>query len=172
MCHLCPGYLHAASCFAKGRTGKSLELSNNYRPLCWLWCDDDDICSLGMVQKRPGAMIPSRAVMRRTVVFTCLFAFCHMGSLSLAPYYLPEWFQVVEGVSPLQSGIRMLPTVITQILSTMTASRLGKHTTPCYRCCQTTARCTVSRQLTCVSSFKTPILQDLVHSGANIHVYL
>ena len=71
-------------------------------------------------------MIPRKAVMRRTVVFTCLFAFCHMGSLGLAPYYLPEWFQVVEGVDPLPSGVRMLPTVIAQILATMTASRLGE----------------------------------------------
>lgn len=85
--------------------------------IAWEWYKGDD------------AMIPKRAVMRRTVVFTCLFAFCHMGSLSLAPYYLPEWFQVVEGVDPLESGVRMLPTVITQILATGTASRLGKCTT-------------------------------------------
>jgi hypothetical protein len=84
--------------------------------IAWEWYKGDE------------AMIPRQAVMRRTVVFTCLFAFCHMGSLGLAPYYLPEWFQVVEGVDPLQSGVRMLPTVITQILATMTASRLGKCT--------------------------------------------
>ena len=85
--------------------------------IAWEWYKGDE------------AMIPGKAVTRRAIVFTCLFAFCHMGSLSIAPYYLPEWFQVVKGVDPLHSGVRMLPTVITQLLATMVASRLGKPTT-------------------------------------------
>ncbi len=71
------------------------------------------------------AMIPPEVVARRTVSFAVLFAFCHMGSLTVAAYYLPQWFQVVQGVDPLQSGIRYLPTVGTQLVMTMTASILG-----------------------------------------------
>ncbi|KAK4119453.1 MFS general substrate transporter [Parathielavia appendiculata] len=71
------------------------------------------------------AMIPGKVVLRRTVVFTCLFAFTHMGALTIASYYLPAWFQVVQGVGPLDSGVRMLPTVITQIVATMAASGLA-----------------------------------------------
>lgn len=84
--------------------------------VAWEWRKGDD------------AMIPGRVLTRRTVVFTCLFIFFHMGSLTLSSYYLPEWFQVVEGVDPLQSGVRMLPTVITQIIATSVAGRLGKCT--------------------------------------------
>ncbi|KAG7290749.1 hypothetical protein NEMBOFW57_000752 [Staphylotrichum longicolle] len=46
-------------------------------------------------RKGDEAMIPGTVVMRRTVVFTCLFAFTHMGALTIASYYLPAWFQVV-----------------------------------------------------------------------------
>ncbi|KAH8898085.1 MFS general substrate transporter [Thozetella sp. PMI_491] len=71
------------------------------------------------------AMIPGPVVGRRTIVFTTLFAFCHMGSLTVTGYYLPEWFQAVEGYSPLQSGVRMLPTILTQIIATMVGSALA-----------------------------------------------
>ncbi|KAJ2902901.1 putative HC-toxin efflux carrier TOXA [Zalerion maritima] len=76
-------------------------------------------------RKGDAAMIPHSVVMRRTVVFAVLFAFCHMGSLTIAAYYLPEWFQAVQGVSPLTSGVRMLPTVITQLITTVIASGLA-----------------------------------------------
>ena len=72
------------------------------------------------------AMIPPNVVSRRTVSFAVLFAFCHMGSLTVATYYLAEWFQVVEGVDALQSGVRYLPTVGTQLLMTIVASSLGE----------------------------------------------
>lgn len=74
-----------------------------------------------------GAMIPGAVVARRTVVFTCLFAFTHMGAVTIGSYYLPAWFQAVQGVGPLDSGVRMLPTVGTQIVVTMTASALGEY---------------------------------------------
>jgi MFS family permease len=44
------------------------------------------------------AMLPGIVVARRTVICTVLFAFCHMGSLQVATYYLPEWFQAVRGL--------------------------------------------------------------------------
>lgn len=72
------------------------------------------------------AMIPGSVALRRTVVFTCLFASTQMGGLTVASYYLPVWFQGIQGVGPLQSGVRMLPTVITQMVSTMVASGLGE----------------------------------------------
>ncbi|KAL2106344.1 hypothetical protein VUR80DRAFT_6873 [Thermomyces stellatus] len=71
------------------------------------------------------AMIPGNVALRRNVVFTCVFAFSQMGGLTVASYYLPAWFQGIQGVGPLQSGVRMLPTVVTQIVSTMLASGLA-----------------------------------------------
>ncbi|KAK3324448.1 putative MFS transporter [Cercophora scortea] len=76
-------------------------------------------------RKGDAAMIPKSVAGRRTVIFTVLFAASHMGSLTIASYYLPEWFQAVQGVGPLESGVRMLPTIITQLLTTMVASGLA-----------------------------------------------
>ena len=76
-------------------------------------------------RKGDQAMIPGIVAVRRTVMFTCLFAFTQMGGLTVASYYLPAWFQAIQGVGPLQSGVRMLPTVITQMVATMFASSIG-----------------------------------------------
>ena len=72
------------------------------------------------------AMIPGKLAMRRTVVFSCLFAAAQMGGLTVASYYLPAWFQAIQGVGPLQSGVRILPTVITQMVTTILSSSLGE----------------------------------------------
>ncbi|KAH8651291.1 MFS transporter [Xylariales sp. PMI_506] len=76
-------------------------------------------------RKHDEAMIPGSVVLRRTVLFTCFFAFMQMGGLFIASYYLPAWFQAIQGVSPLQSGVRMLPTVISQMIATVLASSLA-----------------------------------------------
>jgi len=58
------------------------------------------------------AIVPGNVALRRTIIFTCLFAAMQMGGLTMAAYYLPAWFQAIQGVGPLDSGIRMLPTAI------------------------------------------------------------
>jgi MFS family permease len=73
-----------------------------------------------------GAMIPGILVARRTVIFSVLFSFCHFGSLGIVNYYLPEWFQAVQSASPLESGKRVLPAVLSQIVGTLAAGILGK----------------------------------------------
>ncbi|KAI2618827.1 putative MFS transporter [Hypoxylon sp. NC1633] len=77
------------------------------------------------MRKGDEAMIPGIVVGRRTVALSTLFAFCYMGCLSIGNYYLPEWFQAVQGASPLESGIRVLPTVISQILGTIITGTLA-----------------------------------------------
>ena len=77
-------------------------------------------------RKADGAMIPGSVVGRRTVVCTTLFAFFHLGSITIASYYLPEWFQAVQGADPLESGIRLLPSVLTHIVAAIVASGVCK----------------------------------------------
>lgn len=78
------------------------------------------------VRKGEEAMITGKVVMRRTVIFSGLFVFCHMGSVTIATYYLPTWFQVIQGVGALWSGIRLLPIVLTQIVIVTLAGALGQ----------------------------------------------
>ncbi|KAJ6089453.1 hypothetical protein N7467_004669 [Penicillium canescens] len=71
--------------------------------------------------KGDGAMIPGNLIVRRTITFSVLFSFCHFGSLGILNYYLPEWFQAVEGASPLESGTRVLASVLAQIVGTLSS---------------------------------------------------
>ena len=37
-------------------------------------------------------------------------------------YYLPIWFQAIKGVSAVQSGIRLLPTVVAQVIASFVSA--------------------------------------------------
>ncbi|GKT64135.1 MFS transporter [Colletotrichum tofieldiae] len=71
------------------------------------------------------AMIPGVLVARRTVLLSVIFSFCHLGALSVSSYYLPEWFQAVQGATPFESGIKVLPSVISQIVGTISAGAIA-----------------------------------------------
>lgn len=73
------------------------------------------------------ALIPGVVMGRRQVALGSVFAFLQLGSLAVMSYYLPEWFQAVQGVSPLDSGVRVLPSVIAQILALGVVGGLGKQ---------------------------------------------
>ena len=73
------------------------------------------------------ALIPGSVVKRRTVALGCIFAFCQLGGLAVMSYYLPEWFQAVQGASPLDSGVRVLPSVISQIVGILVVGVLGEY---------------------------------------------
>ncbi|KAI2833798.1 hypothetical protein CBS63078_1111 [Aspergillus niger] len=108
--------------------------------------------------KGENAMVPGNVVARRTVTFCVLFSFCHFGSVGILNYYLPEWFQVVEGASPLQSGTRVLASVLSQIVGTLFAGFLARkvhyynpwlHIGPLFMC-------TAAALYTHFSAFHTP----------------
>ena len=72
------------------------------------------------------AMIPRHIISQRIVLCGCATVFFQLGSLLLLIYYLPVWFQVVLGVSPIESGIHTLPTIISQITGGMLQGTLSK----------------------------------------------
>ncbi|RAL13118.1 MDR family MFS transporter [Aspergillus homomorphus CBS 101889] len=76
------------------------------------------------VQQGSKAMLPARIFSQRTVASASFFAFCTSGSIFILTYYLPIWFQGVKGVSPMQSGIDMLPWVITSTITSLAAGVL------------------------------------------------
>lgn len=78
-------------------------------------------------ERRKGdeAMIPGRLLQRRAISCSVLFSFCHLGSVAVMSYYLPEWFQAVQGLSALESGVRTVTTAGSQIFSTLFAGALG-----------------------------------------------
>ncbi|CAI6342461.1 unnamed protein product [Periconia digitata] len=70
------------------------------------------------------AMISPSVITQRTVFWSCLSAMFGMGAMSLVGLWLPEWFQVIKGASPVQSGVNLLPTMLAQIIATGAAGAL------------------------------------------------
>ncbi|CAI6331424.1 unnamed protein product [Periconia digitata] len=63
------------------------------------------------------ALIPPKLFKNRNVWLICTSSFFVNGPFQTIVYWLPIWFQVVQGVSPTRSGIHYLPTVISDVLA-------------------------------------------------------
>ncbi|KAI0847850.1 MFS general substrate transporter [Daldinia vernicosa] len=72
-----------------------------------------------------GALIPPRIfTAHRNAWLICLSSFFVNGPFQLVIYWLPIWFQTVLGVSPTQSGVDYLPTVISHVLASFIGSAI------------------------------------------------
>ncbi|KAK6225688.1 major facilitator superfamily transporter [Colletotrichum tabaci] len=54
------------------------------------------------------ALVPPRLATMRVVAFGALFGFCLDGAFFTLVYYVPLWFQAIQGATPEQSGVRYL----------------------------------------------------------------
>jgi hypothetical protein len=70
-------------------------------------------------------MIPLKILSQRVVHCGFLVVVLQLGGLYVLVYYSPVWFHVVKGVTPLLSGVFILPTVISQIISAGISGMLG-----------------------------------------------
>ncbi|EXJ87105.1 hypothetical protein A1O3_04063 [Capronia epimyces CBS 606.96] len=68
-------------------------------------------------RKGENAMIPFSIILHRSIILSCLFSSFMFGAYLINVYYMPEWFQVIKGASPLHSGIMTLPLVLSQIIA-------------------------------------------------------
>ncbi|KAK6345733.1 hypothetical protein TWF718_007641 [Orbilia javanica] len=71
------------------------------------------------IWKQEDATMPPRIVSQRSIAFGMWFAFCAGGGMMLFIYYLPIWFQAIQGVNATDSGVRLIPTVLSLVLGTM-----------------------------------------------------
>ncbi|KAM7215559.1 efflux pump aflT [Rhypophila decipiens] len=58
--------------------------------------------------KGEAALLPPRIVTDRLVFSCCVFTLCVESCFMVMVYYMPMWFQTVQGVSAAESGIRYL----------------------------------------------------------------
>lgn len=80
---------------------------------------------LWQMYKGDAALIPLALLKDRSVALGIIFAFLFMGSFVVPVYYLPEWFQIVEGASPMRSGVMLLPSVCTQVFEAIVSGVAG-----------------------------------------------
>ena len=84
------------------------------------------------IWKGDAATVPPRIFMMRNIAASLWFGFFNGIALYVATYFLPIWFQAIRGVSALESGLMLLPlilsTVVGVLLSGVLVSKLGYYT--------------------------------------------
>ncbi|OIW25625.1 MFS toxin efflux pump [Coniochaeta ligniaria NRRL 30616] len=91
----------------------------------------------GLIQvwKPTTATVPPRILVQRSVASGFLVACCLGSHMMLIIYYLPVWFQAINGDSPLDSGIHLLPMVIPLVIASIftgqLVSKIGYYTPFC-----------------------------------------
>lgn len=59
--------------------------------------------------KGEDALMPPRIMTQRTVAASCGMAFMTYGAIINLTFFLPIWFQAIQGVSAIKSGVNMIP---------------------------------------------------------------
>lgn len=84
------------------------------------------------------ATIPASVIKNRDVLAGMWLTFCLASGMMIFVYYIPLWFQAIKGVSAVQSGIDLLPLMLSLVVGTMSAGiltgRLGYYTPFAYAC--------------------------------------
>lgn len=78
------------------------------------------------------ATIPPRIFAQRSIIAGFCATFTVGASMMIVVYYLPIWFQAIEGISAVDSGIRLLPLVLSMVLASISSgaliARVGYYT--------------------------------------------
>ncbi|KAH8675576.1 major facilitator superfamily domain-containing protein [Xylariales sp. PMI_506] len=75
-------------------------------------------------RQKENATVPAHIIKNRTVWSSSMFAFGVGSAFFLLVYYIPVWFQAVQGVSAVNSGIRNLPMLISVVITSIFAGGL------------------------------------------------
>jgi hypothetical protein len=85
------------------------------------------------------AMLPLSFLRMRVVLCAAVIAAFSGGSFMLISYYLPVWFQVVKGESPIVGGVHYLPSVGATVFASVASGTLGMfHPQLAFQCCTNT----------------------------------
>lgn len=72
------------------------------------------------------ALLPFSMLRKRVIYSASATMFFFMGVMLTPYYYIPIYFQAVKGDSPLMSGVHILPSIVSQVLITMTTGVFSK----------------------------------------------
>jgi MFS family permease len=83
-------------------------------------------------RQQDNATLPPRIIANRSIWAGCWYGFCSGATFFIMVYYVPLWFQAVQGTSAVGSGVRNLPMLITTIFMSIASgglvSKLGYYT--------------------------------------------
>ncbi|KAL1839674.1 hypothetical protein VTJ49DRAFT_1284 [Mycothermus thermophilus] len=75
-------------------------------------------------RNRDVAMLPSRVIKHRSVIAGFWFITCTSSALVVITYFLPLWFQTVQGTSASDSGVGILPMLVAVIVGILGSGAL------------------------------------------------
>ncbi|KAI0424304.1 putative efflux pump [Xylaria sp. FL1042] len=75
-------------------------------------------------RQQENATVPPRIFRQRTVMAGSFFAFTVGSAFFLFVYYIPIWFQSVQGASAVNSGIRNLPLLLSVVVTSLISGGL------------------------------------------------
>lgn len=77
------------------------------------------------------AMLPIALFKKPVVVAACLTTICVFGCTFISAYFLPIYFQSIQGSTPFISGVHMLPSILSQmfmaVISGVGVSKMGYY---------------------------------------------
>ncbi|KAB8238179.1 major facilitator superfamily domain-containing protein [Aspergillus alliaceus] len=83
--------------------------------------------TLIQIWKPQQATLPPRLFIQRSIASGFWVSSCLGAHINLFVYYLPIWFQAIDNVSAVDSGIRLLPMVIPIVIASILTSQLVSH---------------------------------------------
>ncbi|KAI0137072.1 major facilitator superfamily domain-containing protein [Xylariales sp. AK1849] len=97
--------------------------------LCGILC----VVFVGIqIWKKETSLLPPRIVKQRSIAAAVWFGFFNGAGVMVLMYYLPIWFQAVKGVSAIESGIMLLPLILSTVFGTLSSgfviSKVGYYT--------------------------------------------
>ncbi|KAJ5645674.1 MFS toxin efflux pump [Penicillium longicatenatum] len=78
----------------------------------------------GKLEKSGRATLPPSILKQRTIGSAALFAFFFSGSFFVLVYYIPIYFQSVQGSSAMTSGLQVLPFMLATVVSSVAVGML------------------------------------------------
>lgn len=73
------------------------------------------------------AMIPFGMMKRKITLSSCFTMFFLAANINMTGYYIAIYFQAVTGVSPLISGVHILPSILSQMFVAVAAGILSRY---------------------------------------------
>ncbi|KAF2690588.1 major facilitator superfamily transporter [Lentithecium fluviatile CBS 122367] len=70
------------------------------------------------------ATVPARILLQRSVACGSVAQFCVGAAMLSVCMYVPLWFQAIQGVSAMQSGIRLIPLVLSVVVGSISSGGL------------------------------------------------
>ncbi|KAH6654694.1 major facilitator superfamily domain-containing protein [Truncatella angustata] len=95
----------------------------------WIWTQS---------WQKEKATVPPHIFLQRSIIAGVSYSACIGGVMLSMGYYLPIWFQAIDGVDALQSGIRNLPFILALVVSSILAggfvAKVGYYKPPIILC--------------------------------------